>query len=215
MCTIEQIDVRSHLFNNVLELRRDSYKNEQAGAHDAIDDYSLHFVARSEAEVIGALRVTCRKDGPLESEKFYPQWLLDEFGQRMCAASRMCVRSGLQGCSPIPHDLTMFAWSIVLPLGIRIDVSKARLKAVPFYMRMGYLFVRESIFDFGRWSARCGLIAFPATPNHSSKLSHLFSNIDNPCDLSMPATADRFVTTRSDFYRLVDTNECKAASGSD
>ena len=203
---IQQIDVNNPLFNEVLELRREAYGQEEAGVRESIDEYSTHFVASLGTNVLGALRVTCRNDGPLESEEFYPQWLLDEFGDRMCAASRMCVRTRLQGSSAIPHELTVFGWSFVLSRGVRIDVSKVRLKAIPFYLRMGYYFVRDSVFDFERWNVRCGIICYPADPNNRSSISHVFAGIDNPCNLADSPNAAWFVNSRSECRRVIENN---------
>src|SRR5262245_29701038 len=92
---VERIDPTMPLFERVLKLRGQAYGREEAARGDEIDDYSLHFIARQGNEVLGALRVTCRMYGPLESEANYPAWLLREFGDRMCASSRMCVRPDL------------------------------------------------------------------------------------------------------------------------
>ena len=202
-----QIDVGSRLFDEVLELRAVAYGRDEAGVRDAVDDYSLHFVAQSDQGLLGALRVTCRKHGPLESETYYPRWLLDEFGDRLCAASRMCVRPDLAAGSTIPLDLTKLGCSSVLPLGIRMDVSKVRVKAIPFYLRMGYYFVRESVFDFERWDAQCALIALPANPNHPSKIADVFHGISDPCDLAASPNSVRYTTSYREFVAAIQHHE--------
>lgn len=197
--TIEQIAVDSPFFCQVLELRALAYGREQAREQEAIDAYSRHFVARHDDTVLGALRATCHIDGPLESETHYPAWLLEEFGDQMVSASRMCVRPELSGKTTIPHDLTRFAWSVVLPLGIRIDVSKARLKAIPFYMKMGYCFIRDTVFNFERWNARCALIAHPANEKYPSRFANLFAGIGSPCDLSVSPKRESFTNSYREF----------------
>ena len=196
---IKSITSQCSAFSDVLRLRSVAYARDEAGDLDPIDAHSLHFIASDGESVIGALRVTCRRNGPLESESAYPGWLLEEFGDQLCASSRMCVAPHLRATTDIPFQLTKAAWSNVLPLGVRIDVSKARLKAIPFYMRMGYCFVRDSLFEFERWSTRCGLIAYPATPHHASRLADLFRKIDNPCDIQRSRNARQFTASYSDF----------------
>ena len=208
--SIEQITTESPFFSSLLNLRADAYGREEAGHPEEIDGYSHHFIARINDEVVGALRVTCRKHGPLESERFYPQWLLGEFGDQICASSRMCVCANQGAKSSIPQDLTRFAWSVVLPLGIRLDVSKARLKAIPFYMRMGYYFVRDSVFEFERWNVRCALIAYPATPYYHTALSEVFRWINDHCDLTISPHAHMFCSSYREFVNattLMHTEE--------
>jgi hypothetical protein len=200
---VERVAVDSSWFASILELRTAAYGRDGAGQRDAVDDYSLHFAARVGDEVVGALRVTCRRHGPLESEEHYPRWLLGEFAGRLCAASRMCVRPDWQGAS-LPIALTACAWRTVLPLGVRIDVSKARLELIPYYMRMGYLFLRDSIFQFDRWNVRCGLLAFPANAAHPSKFSALFTGVDEPCDLATSPHAGLFVASYHDYLSAVE-----------
>ncbi len=206
-CFLEEIAVGSSAFEEVLKLRAAAYERDEAGERDAVDDYSLHFVAQSEQGLLGALRVTCRKHGPLESEAYYPRWLLDEFGDRLCAGSRMCVRPDLAAGSTIPLELTKFGSSSVLPLGIRMNVSKARVKAIPFYLRMGYFFVRESVFDFERWHARCALIALPADPNHSSKIADVFHGVSDPCNLAASPNFERYTTSYREFLTAIQHHE--------
>lgn len=129
----------------------------------------------------------------------------------MCAASRMCVDPEFKAHSTIPLELTKFAWSVVIPLGVRIDVSKARLKAIPYYMKMGYFFVRDSIFKFERWDARCGLIAYPANPQHKSKLTEVFQGIGNPCELSESSSGNKFTTSFREFTTLTKSNSGEEA----
>ncbi len=199
--TVEQIDPQSRMFDQVLALRGLAYRREEAGKREEIDDYSIHLIARHDDVVLGALRVTCYQHGPFESHDRYPRWLLDEFGDRMSAASRMCIRPELAGCSSIPHDLTVRGWSTVLPMGVRIDVSKARLKAIPYYMRMGYVFVQDSIFRFHHWDAMCGLIVYPANAAHRGQFWKVFENIDSPCDLLASVNANRFSASYRDVRR--------------
>lgn len=189
-------------------MRSVSYGRGEAGVREDIDEHSLHFIARAGHSVVGALRVTCRRHGPLESEQCYPQWILDEFNEKLCASSRMCVAPEYKAITSIPLQLTKFAWSTVLPLGIRIDVSKARYKAIPFYMKkMGYFFVRDSYFTFQRWAVPCGLIACPANASCQSRLADIFQTIDEPCDLSRLIGCGRFITSYHDFSVLTKSEK--------
>jgi hypothetical protein len=197
--TIEEVAVDSAAFEQVLRLRQAAFGRTEAGQREEIDSYSWQFAAFHQGQVVGALRVTCRKDGPLESQAAYPAWLLDHFGDRLAAGSRMCVQPELAGLSSLPLDLTAFAWKRALAHGVRIDVSKARLKAIPFYMRIGYLFVRDSLFRFDKWDTPCALMALPADPNHRSRLAHLFLDVEDTCDLSGSALRDRFTDSYREF----------------
>ena len=195
-------------FHDILALRHAAYGHEAASNCDDIDQYSLHFRAKTNSGIAGALRVTCRRDGPLESEPAYPSWLFTEFGDTICAASRMCVHPHLKGRTDIPLLLTEAAWSKVLPMGIRIDISKARIDAIPFYMRQGYTFVRDSFFLFDKcdgWTAICGLIAFPAHPKVKSRLSFLFEDIASPCDLTQSPYDHMFVREYREYATLLNT----------
>jgi hypothetical protein len=207
---IAQIQPGSSQFQEILGLRRLAYQRPEAGMADEIDGHSLHFAARNSRGVIGAMRVTLRKDGPLESQEHYPAWILDQFGDSLCAASRMCVHPDFAGATSIPRDLKRFGWPIILPMGARIDVTKARLDAIPFYMRMGYFFVRSSVFRFRRWDAWCGLIAFPAHSRYRNRFSDLFTQIENPCDLDQLSTRQQFVQSFREFQSL--TAELSQAS---
>lgn len=89
---VERIDMEAASFYEVLRLRASAYEREEAGRVDAIDHHSFHFVARTNHHLVGALRVTCLMHGPLECQEHYPRWLIESFGDRICAASRMCVR---------------------------------------------------------------------------------------------------------------------------
>ena len=112
--TVEQVDVNTSEFKSILQLRAIAYEREAAGERDEVDSYSLHFAARSKDRIIGAVRTTCRKHGPLESEEFYPHWLLGEFGDKLSAVSRLCIQPEFSG-SRVPHDLIRCAWKVVLP----------------------------------------------------------------------------------------------------
>jgi GNAT superfamily N-acetyltransferase len=197
---IERVAPNSTGFRAVLALRALSYGRPEAGLADAIDEYSLHFAAVSHEKTLsaagaelplGALRVTCRKLGRLESEEFYPPWLLEEFGSRLGAASRMCVRPDHKGTS-LPEQLAKHGWRAALAEGVRLDVSKARIRAIPFYLRLGYVFVRKSIFTFNRWDTKCGLIALPANRHHPSRLAPLFAGVADPCDLTASPNSTKF-----------------------
>jgi len=203
---VEQISVKSPEFKEVLRLRAIAYGREEAGQEEYVDGHSLHFIVRGDFGILGALRVTCRCHGALESESFYPEWLLDEFGNSICAASRMCVIPEIKASSSIPVELTKFAWSTVLPLGIRIDVSKARLKAVPYYLKMGYHFIRDSVFEFERWKTCCGLIAYPANPEYKTNLSKIFSGIEYPCDLGKSVNRNQFISSYREFTELTKSD---------
>ncbi len=199
---IEQVTFGAPEFSQILTLRKLAYEKTEAGCCEKIDEYSLHFAAFEEDRVVGALRVTCLKDGPLESQENYPNWLLDEFGHKMCAASRMCVLPERQAFSQIPLALTEYGWGVVISKGVRIDVSKARLKAIPFYLKMGYWFIRDSFFSFGKWDALCGLIAYPVHPMHPGQVSHVFREVIDPMDLSLSLNRDKFIDSQREFLTL-------------
>lgn len=206
--TYELAEYGSAEFAEILQLRAECYETPRAGEVEALDVWSLHFTARLQGTLIGSLRVTCRKDGKLESEEKYPAWLLDEFGDRLCASSRMCVKPGLQGKTNIPLQLKSRAWQHVLPQGIRLDVSKARLKTVPFYMRLGYFFVAHRPFPFTGWQhelglRECVLLAFPADAEHPSPIQSVFTSASAPCRLSETPWADRFVAKWRDARQMI------------
>lgn len=210
---VEQVRVGSREFDAILALRAIAYGRAEAGERDPIDEYSFHFAAiparsrRSSGLLsdlpLGSLRVTCRTHGALESEACYPRWLLDEFGDRLGSASRMCVRPDLKAVSAIPRDLAVNGWEAALLHGVRLDVSKARLKAIPFYLRMGYLFVRNSVFEFERWKTHCGLIALPANSEHVS-VAPVFASVADPVDLTSSRYASKFTSSYAAFCE--DTN---------
>ena len=194
--SVDEISVRSNRFSRLLELRSNCYKHARSGLCESIDNYSHHFVASCGNKIVGALRVTCHIDGELESCEAYPKWVFDEFGLTIGSASRMCVHPDFAGRSTIPQLLTRLAWQTVLQRGIRIDVTKARLKAVPFYLRMGYVVMRDSLFQFDRWNAKCVLIAHPADPQHPSPMSSVFNGICDPCCLCVSENTDLFIRDR-------------------
>lgn len=181
--SIERLCAESPDFGEVLNLRKVAYGRAEAGEREDEDDYSLHFIARSADGIVGALRVTCRKDGPLESEIHYPRWLLEEFGNTLCAASRMCVRPDIAGRSSVPLELMSLGWKTVVPLGIRLGVSKVRLNAVPFYIRTGALLIRDTVFQFDKWDALCALVAQPVNAGVPSRFAALFEQVPDPCAL--------------------------------
>lgn len=204
MYEFQQITTTSTYFTQVLKLRELAYCRDSAGLPDEIDGHSLHFIAKSGEHVVAALRVTCRKHGPLESENHYPQWVFQEFGDQICAASRMCVMPNLQAITTLPLDITRFAWSIALKHGIRIDVTKARLKAIPFYLKMGYHFIKDSIFEFERWNARCALIAYPVNAKYRTKLADIFVDVHNPCELDRSPHAKSFISSYKEFSNVTN-----------
>lgn len=206
---IAPVQVAEPAFRDVLGLRASAYGRDEAGKHEEVDDYSMHFAAyTANGRIVGAVRATCRKDGPLESEAYYPKWLLEEFSTKLSAVSRLCVDPAIVG-SRLPHDLTQFAWSMVLPLGIRIDVSKARVKAIPFYLKMGHFFVREATFQFDRWNAKCGFVACPANAEYGGVFSSIFSTISDPCDLSLSPNFNLFTRSYRDFIAETKGHETR------
>lgn len=208
---IATIQVGDPEFQDVLSLRASAYGREEAGVCEEVDEYSLNFAAYMDSgRIVGAVRVTCRKHGPLESEVHYPQWLLDEFSWQLAATSRLCVDPAIVGSS-LPHDLTRFAWSVALPLGIRIDVSKARVKAIPFYLKMGHFFVRKAIFEFERWNAKCGFVVSPANAAYGGVFNDIFAGISNPCDLSTSPHFDCF--SRSYRHFIAETKNHALSGG--
>ncbi len=206
--TIQLVAYEDPLFLDILRLRKIAYGREQAGIEDAIDPHSLHFVYRHNARITGSLRVTLKRDGPLESEAFYPKSILNRWGDVLGASSRMCVDRQVETRTNVPLELTRFAWRTVIPMGIRLDVCKARLKAIPYYMkRLGYYYVKGSQFDFDLWKARCGLIALPANPGHHSALSDVFEGIHNPCVFDLPLDDGCFTSSYKLFNRKMLAKE--------
>ncbi len=206
--TYDLVEYGSPEFEEVLQLRQECYETPRAGEAEALDAWSLHFTARLHGILLGSLRVTCRIHGAVESEEKYPAWLLDEFGDTLCASSRMCVQPGLQGKSNLPLQLKATAWRHVLPQGIRLDVSKARLKTVPFYMRLGYFFVAHKPFPFTGWQRElglreCVLLAFPADCQHPSPIQEVFTGTSDPCRLGETPWADRFIAKWRDARQMI------------
>ncbi len=72
---IEQISNHCSAFKEVLRLRALHYRRNRAGEQEDIDKHSLHFNARNNKSILGAVRVICRCHGILESERFYPHSL--------------------------------------------------------------------------------------------------------------------------------------------
>ena len=142
---LDVISTDSTDFERVRALRRQAYGRDAARDVDVIDDYSSHVIARRGDRLVGAIRVTCRVDGSLESESAYPAWLLAEFGDVMCACSRLCVIPGMAG-TRVPYQLIRRAWQHVIVRGVRLDVSKVRRRAIPYYLRLGgYLPPRQPL----------------------------------------------------------------------
>ena len=180
-------------------LRRQAYEGDAARDVDVIDDYSSHVIARRGDRLVGAIRVTCRVDGSLESESAYPAWLLAEFGDVMCACSRLCVIPGMAG-TRVPYQLIRRAWQHVIVRGVRLDVSKVRRRAIPDYLRLGGYFLRGSLFTFDRWQVECGLVAFPVHPAADSPFVELF-DVPNPCELAIAYHRDRFTRDPAELRR--------------
>lgn len=168
---------------DVRRQRRVAYGRDEAGDADVVDDYSLHIVALSaEDELVGSLRATCHRDGPLEAQEAYPSWLLADYGRALSACSRLCVipahrRSGLA--------LAMMTrtWAELLPRGIRVDVSKVRRTAIMYYIALGFYYVRDSLFRFSRWDVDCGLVASVAEPASGSPFAPVFAGVEDAVDL--------------------------------
>lgn len=192
-------------FKLILELRASAYGRTEAGIEDAYDCHSIHLLAIEHGIPLGSLRVTRRCCGPLECEENYPSWLLDGFGHLMTASSRMCVHPSIAGRSHIPLLLSKAAWSALLPAGVRIDVSKARIKALPYYFRMGYSLIKRSEFWFGKWGGYCALIAHPAHNSYRSPLSALFESITDPCDLAASEYSHEFTRDARNYRKHLPT----------
>jgi len=193
------------VFSEILKLRRLAYGHEIASDVDVVDRHSLHFTAKLGGDLLGSLRVTCRRDGQFENEAAYPAWLLKEHGEILCAASRMCVHPSLKGKTTIPSQLTHFSWAHVLDLGVRLNVSTARLDAIPFYLRQGAVFIRDSCFFLQKsetWRAHCGLIAIPACSNVRGDLATLFDAIDRPCNLQTSAHSRMYISQYREYSVL-------------
>ena len=198
-----EMDSAAKDFAAVLRLRGLFYGRREATEFEPIDAYSLHFVARQREDIVAALRVTPKTRGPLESQQHYPEWLMTHFAHFLSASSRMCVHPELKSRSRLPMELSCFAWKAVIPLGIRIDVSKVRLDAIPFYLRMGYLYLKAPPFDFDRWALRCGLVACPVDPKHPTCFSSLFSGVKDPCELDRSGYREHFTGSYQEFRRFV------------
>jgi len=201
---IIEIDSNSPMFDEVQILRRGAYGRDEAGNADLIDGYSHHFVATSNGLPIAAVRITRRIEGKLECEDHYPGWILDRFGSTICAASRMCVSSQFPGTHQVVRELIKAAWQHEIQSGIRLDLTKVRREMIPYYLRLGYLFVRKSCFLFDKWDIPCGLIAYPANERHEGQFSDLFCGLNMQCDLSAPEIRDRFTSCRKTAFADFD-----------
>ena len=201
MTTFREITTRSPDFEQVLELRRTAYGRTQAGREESIDSYSRHFCAFENAELVGALRVTCGRDGRMEAERWYPQWLLDSYRNVLCAASRLVVKQQWRGRN-LQCTLQQFAWSQMIREGIRLGVSPARLQLVPAYMRGGLYFVRDSFFDFPSWNVECVLLGIPVNAHRNSLYRNTFAQIEESLDLETSPNGDCFIDSVREFKRL-------------
>lgn len=170
-------------FDGVRSLRERAYGRAEAGLADSIDAHSFHVLASTAGgRVVGAMRVTCRRDGALESEQAYPRWLIDEFQTRLSACSRLCLDPDLS-VPGLPLALMTAAWDEGLRRGVRIDASKVRRRAIPYYVRLGAYFMRGSVFTFDRWHVRCGLVAMSASPAAVGPLASLLRHAPEPVDI--------------------------------
>lgn len=197
---LDVISTSSPHFAAIRSLRRDAYGRPEAETPEAIDEYSFHVIAVLDGAVVGSLRVTCRQAGPLEAEQFYPPWLLDEFGGRLVASSRLCVRRGVG--TRLPLLLMRRAWQHAIEIGMRVDVSKVRRRAIPYYLRIGAYYLRDSCFLFERWNVECGLVAMPVNPSAPSPFVDLFSRVPDPCGLAVSEHSGRFTRDVRDLRTI-------------
>ena len=203
--TFDVLSAGDRDFETILSLRRQAYGRPEAGIKDSYDEYSYHLVARQHDEIVAAIRVTCVKDGPLMSMERYPAWILDAFGDSLLAGSRLCVSRRLSGSGKVPQMLLRYAWQQMLPLGMLANVAVARVEAIPFYMRQGFVFVRDSLFHYDRWSTLCGLIAVVADSRRPSPYADVFRSAELPPSFPNLEDPQRFISSFKEFRALTQT----------
>jgi len=199
-------------FEALLRLRRDAYGRPDAGLPDSVDFRSFHVGGWYDGRLVGAMRVTCRRDGPLESERFYPDWLIREYAPVLCASSRLVVERGASR-TLMPILVMRRAWEHAISLGIRVDVSQVRRRAIPYYLRIGGFHQKGSHFAFERWKVTCGLVAFPVHPDVGSPFADLFASVSDPCQLATTVHRDRFTRLLSDVRQSMSSDDPRSTAG--
>jgi hypothetical protein len=195
------LDGAGRAFDDILALRLLAYGRTEAGTPEPIDLRSYHVTARTRnSQLVATMRVTCRRDGPLESEAAYPAWILDGYARQLSACSRLCRHPDLAGASQLTLALMETAWREGLRRGVRVDVSKVRRRAIPYYVRMGSYFVKGSLFAFDKWQVECGLVAMGTASTRLTPFSSVFADVVDAIDI-YSRHPDKLTTDVSDVRR--------------
>jgi predicted GNAT family N-acyltransferase len=207
LATHSTINFLDPLARQILRLRADAYGRAQAGQADELDVSSTHFVSVDDSgNVIAAIRMTKSSDCRLESQDVYPDDLFSLFGNQLGACSRFCIDQRYRNTST-GKRLLRYAWMESLDYGMRLDVSKARVDAIPFYLKIGYMFLPGTLHEFQNWRCQCGLIALPADKRRASWFQDLFEHVVLPTDYATCDILNSAISSEREFKDHLRTIE--------
>jgi predicted GNAT family N-acyltransferase/CRP-like cAMP-binding protein len=123
-------------------LRREAFVVEQALDYDRldgdIDNYSTLLVGELDGELVASVRVTCRRDGPLEDEAplLLPIWSREFADAEIFQASRLVVAEAHRR-STAAQRMIDAVYRLVNTGGGRVCFADCRPELVDLYLRIG------------------------------------------------------------------------------
>jgi ribosomal protein S18 acetylase RimI-like enzyme len=174
---IVALRVSDSQFSDVLDVRSRVYRLRPKQVVDAVDTWSAIYVAYLDRAPVGSLRVTLKRNGPLDCEQYFPKTLLAAYGDRVGSASRFCVLPGVASEARVADRLLEAAWTDALKQGVLLDVINVHQRAIRYYRRRGYQLVRDSFFVHPLWHTPSEVMVFRASRSHQSPIQHLCTGL--------------------------------------
>ena len=165
---IFRIIMDSPEYSQVLSIRELGGSNSPIDIYDTWSDIYLMCLNDSPCST---MRVTQARDGHLDIEQFYPNFLKrPDLRTVIGSANRLYKRNDIE-CSPsFIYKFIVEVWKDQYTDGMRIDLINTTLKMVPYYLRLGYLKVGEP-FEHPRTKIQSVAMVYFANIGHNCKLT--------------------------------------------
>jgi len=179
---IKRIQHRSKEYKDVCEIR--SFHGD-ASTNDIIDTWSDIYILQKNDEICATMRVTQARDGYLDLEDFYPEFLRNSQLRPSIGSANRLYKSDKFSCTK--EDVFLFiveVWKDQYNDGMRLDLINATIPMTRYYRNLGYQSVGQEFIH-------------PRTKRESYAMVYI-ANINNRCILT-DAMSDHYKSWNSNI----------------
>lgn len=170
---------------DVLPLRAKVYGRPAAACRDAFDEDGEHYVSYQHGVPMYAVRVTRASESPIECEECYPAELIERFRDCLVSCGRFVRNPDVPGGAARASDFLAACWADLIARGVRIEISNATDRLLPYYRTFGYTTLRVPTFRHPVWHTESYTICFIADPTLPGSVNARLPAVVDPAPSSI------------------------------